>query len=184
MAGGSGGRAGCDPPAHGAGLHLAFSFLGESGRPRPTAVEHDAARWERAIEFWLNGNLSYTEARSVFIHRDYHPTNVLWRGGAVSGVVDWINACQGPAGVDVAHCRTNLVQMYGPEAADQFLNAYHDVSDGFVYNPYWDVDSVLDMCLPQPTYYEPWKHFGLGAIALDVMRQRVDAYLERVMMRT
>ena len=144
-------------------------------------MEHGPARWERAIEFWLKAE---PESRAVFIHRDYHPTNVLWHGDAVSGVVDWINACRGPAGVDVAHCRTNLAQMYGPEAADRFLDAYLDVADGFAYDPYWDVDSVLDMCLPQPTYYEPWQHFGLGLIAPDEMRRRVDAHLERVMMRT
>jgi aminoglycoside phosphotransferase (APT) family kinase protein len=148
--------------------------------PSWSAIPHV---WERAIAFWLNvgqvGNLSH----AVFIHRDYHPTNVLWRGSAVSGVVDWINACRGPAGVDVAHCRTNLVQMYGLEAADRFLDAYLDVAAGFVYDPYWDVDSLLDMCLPQPTYYAPWQHFGLGMIAPDEMRRRVDVYLERVMKR-
>ena len=136
--------------------------------------------WERAIEFWLR---TEPESRAVFIHRDYHPTNVLWREGAVSGVVDWINACRGPAGVDVAHCRTNLAQMYGPRAADQFLDAYLDVADGFAYDPYWDVDSVLDMCLPQPACYAPWQHFGLGASAPHDMRRRVDVYLERIMTR-
>ena len=125
--------------------------------------------WERAIELWLR---TEPECRAVFIHRDYHPTNVLWRGGAVSGVVDWINACQGPAGVDVAHCRTNLAQMYGPEATDRFLDAYLEVADGFAYDPYWDVDSLLDMCLPQPTYYQPWRHFGLDIIAPNELRRR------------
>ena len=120
----------------------------------------------------------------TFIHRDYHPTNVLWCGGAVSGVVDWINACRGPAGVDVAHCRTNLAQMCGPDSADRFLDAYREVADGFIYDPYWDVDSMLDMCLPKPTFYEPWAHFGLDRIAPAEIMRRVDAYLERVMART
>ena len=102
----------------------------------------------------------------------------------MSGVVDWINACRGPAGVDVAHCRTNLAQMYGPDSADRFLDAYLDIADGFTYDPYWDIDSVLDMCLPQPTFYEPWSHFGLDRITADENMRRIDAYLERVMMRT
>ena len=122
-------------------------------------------------------------ARAVFIHRDYHPTNVLWRGTAVSGVVDWINACRGPAGVDVAHCRTNLEAMYGLETADQFLARYRDVADGFAYDPYWDIDSLLDMCLEGPSYYPPWQEFGLGIIPPPVLRQRADAYLESVMRR-
>ena len=136
--------------------------------------------WERAIDLLLG---AAPASRPVFIHRDYHPTNVLWRAGAISGVVDWINACRGPAGVDVAHCRTNLAQMYGPDAADQFLDAYLEVADGFEYDPYWDVDSVLDTCIPQPTFYEPWQQFGLDVIAPEELRRRIETYLERVMAR-
>jgi aminoglycoside phosphotransferase (APT) family kinase protein len=137
--------------------------------------------WERAIELVLRAE---PNSQSVFIHRDYHPTNVLWHQGAVSGVIDWINACRGPAGVDVAHCRTNLAQMFGPAAADQFLAAYLEAADGFAYNPYWDVDSILDVCLPQPSFYGPWREFGFCSIAPEALRQRVDAYLERVMRHT
>jgi len=134
--------------------------------------------WERAIDLLLGAE---PDSGPVFIHRDYHPTNVLWRAGAISGVVDWINACRGPAGVDVAHCRTNLAQMYGPDTADQFLDAYLKVADGFDYDPYWDVDSVLDMCLPEPTFYEPWQQFGLSIIAPGELERRIETYLERVM---
>lgn len=140
--------------------------------------------WERAIAYWFDVGRGGVPSHTVFIHRDYHPTNVLWRGGAVSGVVDWINACRGPAGVDVAHCRTNLAQMYGPDAADQFLDAYLAAAEGFIYDPYWDIDSVLDMCLPQPTFYEPWAHFGLDRIEPEENRRRIDAYLEQVMRRS
>jgi phosphotransferase family enzyme len=105
---------------------------------------------------------------------------VLWRQGVVTGVVDWINACRGPAGVDVAHCRSNLTWMFGPEVADQFLKAYCAVADGFEYNPYWDLDSLLDTCLPQPTFYPPWQDFGLDYIAPEELKRRVDAHLERV----
>jgi aminoglycoside phosphotransferase (APT) family kinase protein len=136
--------------------------------------------WERAIDLLLG---TAPESRPVFIHRDYHPTNVLWRAGAISGVVDWINACRGPAGVDVAHCRTNLAEMFGPVAADQFLDAYHQAADGFEYDPYWDVDSVLDMCIPEPSFYEPWQHFGLGVIAPEVLQHRIEMHLERVVAR-
>ncbi len=136
--------------------------------------------WQRAIDVWLAGA---PETRAVFIHRDYHPTNVLWQGRTISGVVDWINACRGPAGVDVAHCRTNLAQMYGPDAADSFLDAYLVAADRFVYDPYWDIDSLLDMSLPEPTFYEPWEHFGLDRITSEESMRRIDAYLARVMGR-
>jgi Ser/Thr protein kinase RdoA (MazF antagonist) len=60
--------------------------------------------WEQAIALLLAGT---PMVQPVFIHRDYHPANVLWQGDQISGVVDWINACQGAAGDDVAHCRIN-----------------------------------------------------------------------------
>ncbi|HEY5173243.1 MAG TPA: aminoglycoside phosphotransferase family protein, partial [Acidimicrobiia bacterium] len=34
--------------------------------------------------------------RPVLCHRDFHPGNVLWHHGHVSGVVDWTHACIGP----------------------------------------------------------------------------------------
>jgi aminoglycoside phosphotransferase (APT) family kinase protein len=134
--------------------------------------------WERAIELVCGAE---PDARQVFIHRDYHPTNILWSQNTVSGVVDWINACRGPAGVDVAHCRTNLAFMFGPSAADEFLKLYSEHAEGFEYNPYWDVDDLLDdKCLPEPGFYPPWKDFGLDEIAPEVLKQRVDAYLESI----
>lgn len=134
--------------------------------------------WERAIELVRGAAPGY---RPVFIHRDYHPANILWQNGAVSGVVDWINACRGPAGVDVAHCRTNLTMMHGLAVADQFLAIYSEIDGTFDYQPYWDVDSILDVCLPEPCFYAPWQMFGLSTIESHVLRQRVDAHLERVM---
>ena len=135
------GQLAVDPSAHGGCLSLALPQLGESGESGAAGVAHDSPHLGTPIDLLLGAEPA---SRPVFIHRDYHPTNVLWRAGAISGVVDWINACRGPAGVDVAHCRTNLAQMYGPDTADQFLDAYLEVADGFEYDPYWDVDSVLD----------------------------------------
>jgi Ser/Thr protein kinase RdoA (MazF antagonist) len=136
--------------------------------------------WECAIDLWLRTSPQF---EPVFIHRDYHPTNVLWRQSSVSGIVDWINACQGPAGADVAHCRTNLVQMFSLAAADQFLEAYIQVAEGFGYDPFWDLDSILDMCLPRPNFYPPWQDFGLALIPPQVLDQRVDDYLASVLGR-
>ena len=136
--------------------------------------------WERAIEVHQAGA---PMQRQVFIHRDYHPTNVLWQHDQVSGVVDWINACRGPAGVDVAHCRSNLALMLGVDAADHFLQSYGNAADGFEYQPYWDLDSMLDAWIGGPGFYEPWQEFGLDVIAPDEIRQRADAYLASVLKR-
>jgi Ser/Thr protein kinase RdoA (MazF antagonist) len=140
-----------------------------------------SAVWKAAIDFWRRGEPAFD---AVFIHRDFHPANVLWNGSALSGVVDWVNACRGPAGADVAHCRTNLALMLGTDIADQFLAWYGAADSGFHYDPYWDVDSVLDMCLPEPTFYKPWQDFGVAPIAAELLRQRIEELLEHSLEKT
>ena len=141
--------------------------------PSWTRIPH---LWERALAIFHSGEPPYDPC---FIHRDYHPMNVLWDGDEISGIVDWINACRGPAGVDVSHCRTNLAAMYGPPAAEQFLDSYL-VQGGRPFDPYWDIDSLVDMCVPQPGYYPPWLDFGLAHIPQEELCSRMDCHLERV----
>lgn len=135
-------------------------------------------RWEQAIAIW-RGPPPGDEP--VFIHRDYHPVNVLWRDGEVSGIVDWANACAGPAGVDVAHCRLNLSLMYGPEAAAAFLAGYRQHAPGYVHHPYWDIDGLLNTCLPRPVYYGPWQQFSFRWIDGATLQQRAEGLLRVVL---
>lgn len=90
--------------------------------------------WKKALDI-VSGPTP--NAGDCFIHRDYHPANVLWSDSAVSGVVDWVNACKGPRGVDIGHCRLNLAMLYGPDTADGFLMAYQHYA-GKRYNRYWE----------------------------------------------
>lgn len=136
--------------------------------------------WERAIELWLQG---VPGGGSVFLHGDFHPVNVLWRQGRVSGAVDWINACAGPPGVDVAHCSVNLALMHGTETAQRFVEAYGQVAGGFILHPCWELDRLLDLCLPEPSFYPPWETFGLDRIPAAVLRRRAEAHLEHVLAR-
>ena len=68
------------------------------------------------------------------MHRDFHPGNVLWRRGMVTGVVDWQAACTGPAVADVAHCRVNLL-TFGPDAAARFTALWQRAA-GAAYHPW------------------------------------------------
>ncbi len=156
-----------------------FSWIDKTAL-EPPAWSNQPALWARAIEIGLGEPPAY---EPVFIHRDYHPTNVLWAAGKLCGIVDWVNGCRGPASVDLAHCRGNLVAMYGPDIAEKFLEAYKQVvGPGFVYHPYWDIDAILGV-LPEPGYYPPWQDFGLGRIKQAVLRARQDEYLRTIMSR-
>jgi aminoglycoside phosphotransferase (APT) family kinase protein len=137
--------------------------------------------WRRAIEIVQSVAPSY---RECFIHRDYHPSNVLWQNGAVSGVVDWVNGCRGPAGIDVAWCRHNLANLHGVGMADEFLSAYIEAAGAeFDYIPYWDLMSVVELLPGPPTMYEGWRAAGLPSISIATMRERVDDYVASVIER-
>ncbi len=63
-----------------------------------------------------------------FLHRDFHPGNVLLTGPddapRVSGVVDWVETSWGPADLDVAHCATALALLHGAPAGMDFADRY------------------------------------------------------------
>ncbi len=99
----------------------------------------DQRLWRRAIEIW---HTQMPEHRVGLVHRDFHPGNVLWKRGAAH-VVDWANACAGPSGCDIAHCRDNLIHLAGFDAADLLLRRYQEVT-GADYDPYWEIASVLE----------------------------------------
>lgn len=129
--------------------------------------------WEKALHFVQNSTPSFTP---VFIHRDYHPTNILWEDGKLSGVVDWINACRGPALVDVAHCRINFALLYGVETADSFLKAYLN-EHHMDYNPHWDILSVFDFVDEEMDVYEGWTDLGYTELSSSLMKLRADEYI-------
>lgn len=147
-------------------------------------------QWTSFPEVWNAlkkiAQLPEPETAKVFIHRDFHPANILWENDHVTGVVDWVNACVGPRGVDLGHCRWNLAMLYGTRSADDFLMYYleNDASN-FEYNAYWDVVSLLDI-LEDPgasSVYPGWETFGKSDITEKVMRERMDDYAQSLLKR-
>jgi aminoglycoside phosphotransferase (APT) family kinase protein len=90
------------------------------------------ALWEAAIDAVQR----LPHDPTVFVHRDFHPGNVLWSDGRVSGVVDWIEASAGPPGIDTGHCRVNIARLAGVAVARSFGGPDHD--------PVWDLASAVD----------------------------------------
>lgn len=137
--------------------------------------------WKKAIEI-LKG--PRPKVKVCLIHRDYHPTNVLWSGNTVSGVVDWVNACIGPAGIDVGHCRVNLAMLSGVPTADLFLSAYQNhAGEAFSYDPYWDLLSLIDIIDGAPEVYPGWTAFGITGLTDKLMAERLDRYLASILKR-
>ncbi len=147
----------------------------------PPRWSESPGMWEQAVEVVRGPRPLSGEC---FIHRDYHPNNVLWRGSRLSGVVDWVNACRGAAGFDVAWCRLNLAKLHGLAAADKFLSAYRSAAgSGFVYDPYWDLIALVEVLPGPPDVYSGWPAHGVKHLDDALMRARVDAYLSSVLAR-
>ncbi len=145
--------------------------------------------WSRYPDLW---NTAFKivkgprpKGKDCFIHRDFHPANVLWSGNSISGVVDWVNACHGPEGIDLGHCRVDLALLHGVPVADAFLKAYICNADtSFRYDPYWDLLSVIDILFGPPEVYPGWTALGVTGLSNQMMQERLDTYLLSLLKRT
>lgn len=121
-------------------------------RLQPYRAWHDPAadavpRWSRQPEAWRRlieaDQAELPALPPVLLHRDFHPGNLLWSRGRLSGITDWVNASCGPPGIDVGHCRVNLAWSLGIDSAERFREAYERAS-GRTYQPQFDARSILD----------------------------------------
>ena len=94
--------------------------------------------WERAFEIF-HGQMPSDDL--TFVHRDFHPGNMLWSRTRLTGIVDWKAACLGPASIDVGHCRLNML-FYDALQADRLRDAWERVS-GRRYDPWADIMSIV-----------------------------------------
>jgi aminoglycoside phosphotransferase (APT) family kinase protein len=108
-------------------------------RTPPVWSRHPDA-WLTAYELWDG---SPPASRRVFLHRDFHPGNLLWTDERITGVVDWVSACAGPPEEDIGHCRANLAIRLGQDWADEFLAIWQELSGTRDYHPYWDLTNVV-----------------------------------------
>jgi len=120
-------------------------------------------------------------AHTCFIHRDYQHFNLLWSNEQLTGVVDWIEACVGPAAVDVGHCRLNLALLFSVDVAERFRELY-EAEAGRAVDPWWDVHALL-------AFGPDWKQFlpiqidGRAALDVDGMTSRIEDLLARTLAR-
>jgi aminoglycoside phosphotransferase (APT) family kinase protein len=119
--------------------------------------------------------------RTCFIHRDYQHFNLLWSRERLTGVLDWGEACIGPPGIDVGHCRLNLAILFSAGIADRFRDLY-EAEAGRAVDPWWDVHALL-------SFGPDWKQFlplqigGRAPLDVDGMTSRVEEVLEGALRR-
>ncbi|MBY8869574.1 alpha/beta fold hydrolase [Streptomyces sennicomposti] len=165
-------------------------------RPRPyeawTSPERvqapPGAVWERAVAVLRREPPAY---EGCFLHRDYHPGNVLFTGdGAeprIGGVVDWVETSWGPADLDVAHCSTALALLHGPEHGLGFRARYEalggrPLADGYDHL-YWRLLGALHYCPDAAKLAGPWRELGRTDLTPQVLADRLEAYVTGLLER-
>ncbi len=71
-----------------------------------------------------SGDVEQGLNRSVVLHGDYWPGNVLWQGGRLAAVIDWEDASLGDPLADLATARVELLCRYGDDAMERFTARY------------------------------------------------------------
>jgi aminoglycoside phosphotransferase (APT) family kinase protein len=114
-----------------------------------------------------------TGAGSVLTHFDFWAGNVLWQGGALTGVVDWSGASLAPRGFDVSWCRLDLVLLHGPATAEAFTRAYEEEAGGPVPDlALWDVFSLTSSYRSVETWLPNYHDLGRTDLTVDDLRER------------
>lgn len=98
----------------------------------------DVSMWERAVEIAHEPSI---DAPARFVHRDFHPGNVLWVRSRLTGVVDWQHASMGPAVVDVGHSRLNFF-IYDEGLAELFTTTWEEVAQA-AFDPWADLVAII-----------------------------------------
>lgn len=144
--------------------------------------------WRRAVEVIRRPPPAF---RPCFLHRDFHPGNVLFAGEgaalAITGVVDWVETSWGPADLDVAHCSTALALLYGAPVgmrlADRYVAAGGTLADDPADHLYWRVLDALAFAPDAEKVAEPWRELGRDDLTPAVLTGRLEEYLHELFER-
>ncbi|WP_419665011.1 phosphotransferase family protein [Streptomyces sp. 2-1] len=149
----------------------------------------DTAAWAAAIDVIRKPAPSY---QGRFLHRDFHPGNVLFEvpaqslaGPRITGVVDWAATSWGPADLDVAHCSTNLALLHGPMWGLRFAEAYEEAGGVLAAAAserlYWRVRDGLAFSEEVQLVSQPWREAGRTELTTRAVEKRLDAYVTALM---
>ncbi|WP_031074572.1 phosphotransferase family protein [Streptomyces sp. NRRL WC-3742] len=154
--------------------------------PERVAVPGHTARpelWARAIAAIDREAPAH---RPCFLHRDFHPGNVLFTGSGadtrISGVVDWVETSWGPADLDVAHCSTALALLHGVEAGMSLADRYREAGGLLSPEPgdhlYWRLLDALAFAPDAEKVAVPWRELGREDLTPAVLTGRLEDYLQ------
>ncbi|MFE8014448.1 phosphotransferase family protein [Streptomyces antibioticus] len=153
--------------------------------PEGVTVPPDTGRpglWRRAVDVIRREPPAH---QGCFLHRDFHPGNVLFTGPAddprISGVVDWVETSWGPSDLDVAHCSTALALLHGVPAglrfADRYVAAGGALAEDDGSHLYWRLLDALAFAPDAQKVAVPWRELGRVDLTAGVLTRRLEGYV-------
>jgi aminoglycoside phosphotransferase (APT) family kinase protein len=144
--------------------------------------------WQRAVEVIRREPPDY---RACFLHRDFHPGNVLFTGEGdglqISGLVDWVETSWGPADLDVAHCSTALALLHGVSTGMQFSDLYvaagGTLAEDHASHLYWRLLDALAFAPDAEKVAVPWREVGRADLTPTLLTRRLEGYLQALFAR-
>ncbi|MEU3040773.1 MULTISPECIES: phosphotransferase family protein [Streptomyces] len=144
--------------------------------------------WQRAVDVIRHEPPEY---QACFLHRDFHPGNVLFTGEGgglrISGVVDWVETSWGPADLDVAHCSTALALLHGVSAGMDFADRYVAAGGTLAEEPaahlYWRLLDALAFAPDAEKVAVPWREVGRADLTPALLTRRLEGYLHALCAR-
>ena len=118
----------------------------------------------------------------VLNHGDFHPGNLLWRRGRLSGVVDWSHARVGPRWWELAYFRMELGVLTDQRAVTRVLQRYEaavGVRSGD--QPVWDLVCLYNGHRWGAYWLAGYREQGRRDLTLDTMRRRLDRLARRAL---
>ncbi|WP_328583344.1 phosphotransferase family protein [Streptomyces sp. NBC_00370] len=157
-------------------------------RVSPPAATERPELWQWAVDVIRREPPSYVPC---FLHRDYHPGNVLFEGAGtdlrIGGVVDWVETSWGPADLDVAHCSTALALLHGVPTgmrfADQYIVAGGSLTNDPAAHLYWRLLDALAFAPDAEKVAVPWRDLGRTDLTPAVLANRLEDYIEALLTR-
>lgn len=162
-----------------------FDFLPVTGPFKPFAGELNRDLREPEVVERLLALGEPAPEPVVLRHGDFWPGNLLWQDGCLTGVIDWENACLGPAVADLSISRLDVFWVFGREAMEAFTRAYvRHRSIDLTDLPYWDLRAALRPMGNLEEWPGPYPALGRPDITLDGMRQTLLEFVKDALVRT
>ena len=133
------------------------ALLAEPARPPAANAALPTEAIRTAI---LPGHFTAYPNPPALLHGDYWPGNILWRGGQLSGVIDWEDAQRSDPLADLAISRLDIRCIYGAAAMRAFTRRYQSLAPlDYRALPAWDLLAALRLARLVGADLENWAAF-------------------------